>query len=188
MEISKLHIGHTFHRDSEELSGLYKYNDIVKSGTTYYSVNIKMLGGNQLKEHSDIEAALEFLQYHNLVYVFIEHTNKNGHRKIIVIHNIFGSDKIVGYHNYYGVGGDWKLYINSKSNVVLQHILFPQTDITVRFRDFPSGNKFYTYLSCLIYTVTNYVLKTEVEVRSAFEIVKNHAMKLEQPILKTEGL
>ena len=40
----------------------------------------------------------------NLVYRYVESTDENQYRKIMVIHNIIGTDKHFGYRNFYGIG------------------------------------------------------------------------------------
>ena len=177
MKTLNLYIGHTFHGDSEELSGIFKDNTLTNVDAKFITVELNILGGHSISEFSDLNKTIDHLKNHNLVYRFVESVDKTETRRIIVLHNIIRSDKIVGYHNFYGIGGDWKLYLNGKSDIVIQHIQFPKIDITVRFRDFPLEKEFYVYLSCLIYTLTNYELKTELEIRTTFNKIKNYSPK-----------
>lgn len=177
MKTSNLYLKHTFHGNSEELSEFSKDDVLIKNNNKFYTVELNILGGHILKEFLDLNTTLEHFKNHNLVYRFVESTDNNENHKIIVLQNVIRSEKIVGYHNFYGIGEDWKLYINSKSDIVIQHMQFPQNDITIRFRDFPAGDDFYIYLSCLIYSVTNYRLETELEIKRTFKMVKDYATK-----------
>ncbi len=177
MEMSKLKLGHTFYGNTEELLGLAQENLLIKSDTSFFTVELKICGGHENYEFYDLESALEHSRHHNVVYKFIEYTNLEAERRILVLHNLSFSDKFVGYQNFYGIGGDWKLFVNCKEEIVVQHMLFPKTDITVRFRDFPTGNEFYLYLSFLIYTLTNYRLETEKDIRDTFKQVRDCKMK-----------
>jgi len=173
MKISNLHIVHTFHGESEEFSGLYKDISFTKEGNKYFTVKLNILGGYELSEHLELPIAIDHLKQHDLVFRFIETFIKDDTQRIFVLHNINGSAKLVGYCNYYGIGDDWKLYVNSKGDVVIQHLQFPQKDITIRFRDFPMDKEFYVHLSCLIYTVTNYKLNSQAEIRMVFNKIKD---------------
>lgn len=177
MEISKLKLGHTFHGDTEELSGLAQSYLITKSETSFFAVELKIFGGNEVYEFPDLQSTFKYKRQHNLVYRFIEYTNIEAERKILVLHNVSFSDKVVGYQNFYGIGGNWKLFVNSKEDIVVQHILFPKTDTTLRLRNFPTDNEFYINLSFLIYTLTNYNLETENDIRDTFEKVRDCGKK-----------
>jgi hypothetical protein len=169
---SKLKFGYTFHGNTGELSGLAQDYLLTKSDTSFFTVQLKIYGGYEIEEFSDLNPALEHSRHHNAVYRFLEYSNIEAERRILVVHNVPYTDKFVGYQNYYGIGGDWKLYVNSKSDIVVQHMQFPNMDITVRFKNFPTGIEFYVNLSCLIYVLTNYKLLTETDIKSTFQKVQ----------------
>jgi hypothetical protein len=169
MELPKLITAHTLRSNTEELSGLAQDYLLTKSDTTFIVVELKICGGYELHEFFDLRSTLEYSRNCDLVYRFIEYTNIEEKRRTLVIYNLNYTDKIVAYQNFYGIACDWKLYVNSKTDVVVQHIKFAEVDITVRFRDFPTDNAFYLYLSCLIYTLTNFKLETEKEIRTTLK-------------------
>ena len=105
MKPLNLYIGHTFHGDSEELSGISKDNTFANVGTKFITVKLNILGGHSISEFSELNKTIDHLKNHNLVYRFVESVDNNETHRIIVLHNIIGSDKIVGYHNFYGIGG-----------------------------------------------------------------------------------
>lgn len=177
MNTTNICIGHTFHGESGEISGILKNNLYEDRNNKLYTVELNILGGHEFLEFLDLNSTIEYSKSHNLVYRFIESSDKDKSYKIYVIHNITCSDKIVAYSNFYGIGGDWKLYLNGKSDIVVQHVEFPKTDITIRFRDFPLGKDFYVYLSCLIFTLTNYKIKEESELIKIFSLIKDYATK-----------
>jgi hypothetical protein len=177
MDISKLKLGHTFHSDTKELSGLAQDYLLNKSDTNFFSVELKISGGHEIHEFSDFQLALKYSRHHNVVYRFIEYTNIEAKRKFLVVHNVSFTDKVVGYQNFYGIGDNWKLFLNSKDDIVVQHMQFPKSDITVRFRNFPKGKEFYLNLACLIYTLTNYKFETENEIKTTFKQIRDCAMK-----------
>ncbi len=174
MKTSNIYIGHTFHGDSEELSGESDINTITNNVNKFYTVELNLLGGHIISEFLEFDEMIQHSKTHNLVYRYVESTDENQYRKIMVIHNIIGTDKHFGYRNFYGIGKNWKLYINSKSDIVIQHLEFPQNDTTIRFRDFPLEKSFYAYLSCLIYTMTNYHLETKTEILKTFSMLRKY--------------
>ncbi|MGB4774107.1 MAG: hypothetical protein WBP45_02955 [Daejeonella sp.] len=177
MEILKLKLCHTFNSKSEEILGHIDEDCIKKNDTKFIVVELKIFGGNEIREFSDLKSALAYSKDHNLVSRFIEYTNKEAEMRMLILQYVACSDKIVGYQNFFGIGENWKLYLNSKADIVVQNLQFPENDITVRFRNFPTGNDFYLNLSCLIYTLTNYKLETEKEIRSTLLQVINNVMK-----------
>ncbi|KAA5549114.1 hypothetical protein [Adhaeribacter rhizoryzae] len=177
MEVSKLTLGHTFYGDTGELSGLVHDYLLTKNDTCFFVVELKIYGKNKVREFSSLQTALKYSRYHNVVYRFIEYTDLDERRRILVIHNVYFSNKNIGYQNFYGIGGDWKLFVNDMDDIVVQHIQFPKTNITVRFREFPRGSEFYLHLGCLIYVLTNYKLDTEKEIKSTFQQIIDCVLK-----------
>jgi|688.fasta_scaffold1151059_1 hypothetical protein len=168
MEKSKFKIGHTFIGNSEDLLGLSKENTLTNSDYKFYTVELDILGGYILNEFLDLDITLEHLKCHNLIYRYAESTKNAEDYRIVVLHYIIGSDKIIGYHNFYGIGGYWKLFINNKSDIVVTD---QQNAVIAKFRNFPLGKEFYVYLSCLIYTLTNYKIETNFEIETTFRKV-----------------
>ncbi|RZJ99722.1 MAG: hypothetical protein EOO43_25990 [Flavobacterium sp.] len=164
----KLKLGYTLHSETEEISGIAKDDLLSKSDTSFFVVELKLCGGYEIQEFNDLQSSLEHSRHHDLVYRFIEYTDIEGKRRTLVIHNLTYTDKVFAYQNFYGIGSDWKLYVNSKGDVVVQHIKFAKVDITARFRNFPIDKTFYLYLSCLIYTLTNCQLFTENDIKTTF--------------------
>lgn len=169
MELPKLRVVHTFHGNTGEISGLAQDYLLTKSDTVFIVIELKLCGGHKIHEFSNLQSSLEYSLHSDLVYRFIEYTNIEEKRRTLVIYDLKYTDKIVAYQNFYGIGYDWKFYVNSKTDVVVQHIKFADVNITVRFRNFPTDNTFYLHLSCLIYTLTNCKLETEREIRKTFE-------------------
>jgi len=176
MKLSNIQIGHTFHNVSGELSGVLD-EKLLEAKYKYFAVKLSIMGNNTLNEFSDINKTFDYLNNHDLVFRFLELIGEDKSPDIFVLDRTIGSEKIVGYRNIYGIGEKWKLYINSKSDIVVQHIQFPNNKITARFVNFPLDKDFYIYLSCLIYTLKNQMFETESELKEIFKKVRDYATK-----------
>jgi len=168
MELSKIELGYTFHGETMELLGLHQDDVSAKSDTCFFAVELKICNKYEIHPFPNLQTTLEYSLAHNLVYRFIEYTNKEAKRRIYVIYNVPFTNRLIGYQNFYGIGCDWKLYVNSEEDIVVQHMQFPKVNITTRFSNFPTGPSFYLNLSRLIYILTNYKLKTEKDIKEAF--------------------
>lgn len=171
--MEKIIFGHTYMGESGEMLGLVNSDSYLKNDNKYYCVELNLMGGHLISEFFDLEAIIKYKKKHDLIYRFIENKNIETHN-ITALHQISGSNKIVGYHNYYGIGDNWKLFINSKDDIALQHNYLNIS--TIRFRNFNIENNFFICLACLIYTLTNFSYETETELKSAFNRVKNYAI------------
>lgn len=173
-----MEIVHTYNSLNDELLGSKLHDDYLGNGEIV-RVKFWLTGGFsllRLKYTSKIESTLND-RTSDLVYDFLEHDSSANHPEIFILMSLGSSNFVVAFRNYHGIGRDWKLYINSKADVVVQHVLFPETDITVRFRNFPMDDQFYIHLSCLIYTLTNYELQDSSSMQSIFQNVLKIVVK-----------
>jgi len=163
--------GHTYIEENDELHGAISIEVFSSNNYKYYCVELNLLGGYTISEFSDLETTCNYKKKNDLIYRFIEAPGIQNHN-ITVLHKIPGSNKVVGYHNYYGIGNDWKFFINSKDDITLQNN-DPKIS-TERFRNFDSDNTFFVNLACLIYTVNNFSFQDSSELRSKFNRINQY--------------
>lgn len=177
MTTSNVILGHTLHCKEEELSGSLQNNLLIESDTIFFTVELKLCGKYEIHEFKDLDSAVEQSKQKNIIYRFIEYAGAEESRKILILQNALHSEQILAFQNIYGIGDNWKLFVNSKSDVVVQHMNFPMINTTVRFRYFNTGQDFYLYLACLLYTLTNYEIKNEEDIRIIFKKIENYIIK-----------
>ncbi len=165
-----LKIGQTYYQESDELAGVNNF-ELLGDKTKFIKVKLFLLGYCELNDYSNIESVLENFCHDNLEYGFLEVQDDQSSSSFFCLRVSKCCGSIYGFRNHYGIGLNWKLYLNSKSDVVVQHKLFPENNTTVRFRNFPLDCTFYIYLSCLIYTLTNYEIQTSTDLNLIFDNV-----------------
>ncbi|RYG04239.1 MAG: hypothetical protein EOO07_31115 [Chitinophagaceae bacterium] len=163
--LEKIKIGHTYNLETCTLSGESKTRNMDDDEHKVVVVILDLVEECEIHEFDSIEEGLKFKEGRDLSYKFLEHKTADGHMGIKYAFYDKMSNNCFISQNIYGLGGKWKLFLNTKSDIVAQHNLFPKIGTTVRFRAFPKKELFYVYLSCLIYILKN----TEIETASGIK-------------------
>jgi hypothetical protein len=174
----KLKIGHTYYQDSDELSGVVDVG-FMGDKIKYLTVKLFLWGDYLLAEYNDIDSVVGNFCNDDLAYRFVEVQDDGSSGSLFRMQLSRCCDRMLVFRNHNGIGSNWKLYLNSKSDVVVQHKLFPENNITVRFNNFPTDNTFYIHLSCLIYTLTNYEIQTSTDMHVTFDNVRKSVIDVD---------
>ena len=163
LDFSKMKFCHTYFIQTKFLAGVIE--DIDSDNLTHkiIVVSFNITGNTMLNTFSDIGEGLNFKIDNDLVFKYFEHSVEDNNQGIKFI--IPAKENFVAAQNIIGINKKWKLYINDKSDIVVQHKDLPENKTTIRFKNFPGDDNFYVHLSCLILILKNEEFDTELELK-----------------------
>lgn len=162
-----LKVGRTFNLDSKIINGIETIQLDFPAKHKFIGVYLYFDEEPEIYLFSSVEDLFNHGQNKDNYYCFLE-CDQN----IIYILEKIDKELVIGGKNVYCKSGDWKLFINTKTNIVIQQTA-PNTHNTY-FRNFPSNQSFYISLSYLYYTLRNYRFDLNSTVKSKFDLLNKY--------------
>jgi len=157
-----LKIGRTFYLDSKIIKAISALDLDLPREHKFIGVHLYLDSSPEISIFSSADDLFLHAQNKDNYYCYLEYEES-----LVYILEKAHDESIIGAKNVYCASGEWRLFINSKMDIVVQQDK-PKTTNTY-FRYFPLNQNFYLSLSYLYHTLRNYKFDDNLTVKSKFE-------------------
>ncbi|WP_433835673.1 hypothetical protein [Flavobacterium anhuiense] len=154
--------GRTIYLDSKIVKGKNEISLDFQDKLKFIGVHLYFDSKPEIYLFSSVNDILSHAENKDNYYCYLEYDEK-----IAFILEKIDDQTVIGGKNVYSDSGEWRLFINSKTNIVVQQD--KPTISNTYFRHFPSNINFYISLSYLYYVLRNYKIDNNLIIKSKFE-------------------